>query len=112
MKLLPELAEQYVLQLRNGANERRELPNLAGFYRFYGFDGSDAERLKRECPDGFSSLCFILEDEALNSDISASVLSVYLKKRLGFETSEGSAVEHASDQLRLIFEHDILTDGE
>ena len=50
---------------------------------------------------------------ALNAEISPSLLGVYLKRRLGY--SEGSE-KHESDlelgQLRVVFEHDILSDGQ
>ena len=70
------------------------------------------ELLKKSTPDLYDRICTVLEDEALNSDLSASVLTAYLKQRIWREepTAEKSTVA-SSDQLRLVFEHDILEDG-
>ena len=48
--------------------------------------------------------------EALNADVSPTLLSAYLKKRLGYEKNAGSEI--CDGQLRVIFEHDITEDGE
>ena len=52
----------------------------------------------------------ILEDEALNSDMSPSLLSGYLKKRLGY--GEESGKEGQGESVVVVFEHDALRDGE
>ena len=68
---------------------------------------------QKKYPEEFEKLSAIFEDEALNSEISASLLTAYLKKRLGYgenEKTEKSEVE--TGQIRLIFDHDILSDGE
>lgn len=116
MQVLPDLAERYLLNCReeksaNGKHER--FPNLAGFCRFCGFNGSTIERMKRDYPESYSALCMIFEDEALNSEISPSVLSVYLKKRLGY-SSDTENLSSSCDlgQLKLVFEHDVIADGE
>jgi len=70
--------------------------------------------MKEKYPDSYSALCLIFEDEAYNAEISATVLSAYLKKRLGYgepENTPDSSVNVAGP-LKLIFEHDILSDGE
>ena len=87
-------------------------PNLAGFCRHLGWGASDMELLKKSDPELYDRICTVLEDEALNSDLSASVLTAYLKQRIWREesTAEKSTVA-SSDQLRLVFEHDILEDG-
>lgn len=110
-----ELAEKYVLDCRKkdaGAKNCR-VPNLAGFFRYCGFEGGDLSRLSSEYPEIYSSLCMIFEDEALNSSLSPTVLSVYLKKRLGYNAEDGTAKQSVCDggQLRLVFEHDITEDG-
>ncbi len=107
--ILPELAESYVEHCRTSG---RLLPNLAGFCRHCGFDGHAPERLRRDYPEHYAELCLILEDEALNSKVSASVLSVYLKRRLGYGDPEPETAPCEVGQLKLIFEHDIITDGE
>ena len=116
MQALTDLAERYILscrQSRVGQKNHERFPNVAGFCRFCGFDGTAIERLRRDYPDSYSALCLVFEDEALNSDIPASILSVYLKKRLGYENdSNDSASSCDVGQLKLVFEHDIATDGE
>ena len=57
------------------------------------------------------------EDEALNSvELSVSLLNIYLKARLGYTESKGekevSATCSSSGGLKVIFEHDIMRDGE
>ena len=49
----------------------------------------------------------ILEDEALNSALSPTLVSAYLKKRLGYDGTE----KRASSQLEISFEHDVFEDG-
>ena len=88
------------------------IPNVAGFCRFTHTTLSDFERLRSTRPEVHGALCAALEDEALNSEMSASILSVYLKLRLGYagETEEVSRVTDTG-QLRLIFDHDAYEDG-
>ena len=88
------------------------IPNVAGFCRFTGTTLSDFERLRQTRPEVHGALCAALEDEALNSEMSASILSVYLKLRLGYagENDEASRVTDTG-QLRLIFDHDAFEDG-
>ena len=70
-------------------------------------------KLSKKYPEEFEKLACVLEDEALNSEISPSLLGVYLKKRLGYDDS-AKAQKNDVDmgQLKLIFEHDIIADGE
>ena len=115
MKRLPELAEKYILACREDKDFGKigRFPNIAGFCRFFGFSEDALEKIKDEFPESYSALCFIFEDEALNSDISASVLSAYLKKRLGYgEEKEKVNSSLEFNQLKLVFEHDIVADGE
>lgn len=88
------------------------IPNVAGFCRFAGSTLSDFERLRQTRPEIHGALCAALEDEALNSEMSASILSVYLKLRLGYagESEEACRVTDTG-QLRLIFDHDAFEDG-
>ncbi|MGM9642315.1 MAG: hypothetical protein ACI3XI_03800 [Eubacteriales bacterium] len=89
------------------------IPNAAGFCRFAGATLNDLERLKRSRPEAYEAVSAVLEDEALNSSLSATVLSAYLKARLGYsgEKSEESSVTDTG-QIRLIFDHDAYKDGE
>lgn len=116
MQLLPDLAERYILYCRedDGHKKHSRFPNIAGFCRFLGISSEQLEHMKENYPDSYSALCLIFEDEAYNADVSASVLSAYLKKRLGYaerETSPDSNV-CVPGPLKLIFEHDIRSDGE
>ncbi len=92
--------------------ENRRLPNLAGFCRHAELGGSAPERLRREFPASYSELCLIFEDEALNADIPASILTVYLKKRLNYDDRAEDPSACEVGQLKLVFEHDVLKDGE
>ena len=71
-------------------------------------------RLKsKKYPEEFEKLFAVFEDEALNSQISPSLLSTYLKKRLGYsDASESTQTEVDTDKIKLIFDHDIFVDGE
>ncbi len=108
MGVLSELADRYIAY----CEENKRLPNLAGFCRHAELGGSAVERLRREFPESYAELCLILEDEALNADIPASVLTAYLKKRLGYDDRDAEPTPCEVGQLKLIFEHDILEDGE
>ena len=112
-----ELFDDYLIRCRNdGGDGKRKnagrIPNVAGFCRFTHSTLSDFERLRCTRPEVHGALCAALEDEALNSEMSASILSVYLKLRLGYagETEEASRVTDTG-QLRLIFDHDAYEDG-
>ncbi len=117
---LPSLMDAYLLSCRlgdgeeSGSSKKRErsFPNLAGFCRHLGCGVSSAERLRHSHPELYDRLCAILEDEALNASISPNLLSAYLKRRLGYaEAKEAAGVSTSCEQLRLVFEHDILEDG-
>lgn len=115
-ELLEEL-NQYLQACRPPPDEDRKksavpFPNLAGFCRHLGWGASDMELLKKSDPELYDRICTVLEDEALNSDLSASVLTAYLKQRIWrAEPSSDKSTVDQGDQLRLIFEHDILEDG-
>ena len=127
---LDNLAEEYVIfchtpeektedKEREGTSKKRKtgepptkFPNVAGFCRYFGIGHKEYERLSKKYPEEFEKLSAILEDEALNSEISASVLTAYLKKRLGYADAEkGEKSEVETGQIRLLFDHDILSDG-
>ena len=127
--MLDKLAEEYVIfchtskdtakeeeqsstRKKRGAEAPSRFPNVAGFCRYLCIGHKDYERLSKKYPEEFEKLLAIFEDEALNSEISASVLTAYLKKRLGYadtERCEKSEVE--AGQIRLVFDHDIISDG-
>ena len=89
------------------SSERSAFPNLAGFCRFLGIGASELEDFGSRSPDIYGRILAILEDEALNSTLSPTLVSAYLKKRLGYDGSE----KKASSQLEISFEHDVFEDG-
>lgn len=94
-----------------------KIPNVAGFCRACGVGVEEFDALREHYPELHGEICAILEDEALNSDLSASVLSIYLKMRLGYaEARDGQEHPHPAavpgSQLRIVFDHDGFSDGE
>lgn len=89
------------------------IPNIAGFCRFADSTLSEFDRLKKTRPELHGALCAAFEDEALNSAMPPSILSIYLKLRLGYsgESAEETGITD-SGQIRLIFDHDAYRDGE
>ena len=122
--LIGQLAEEYISSCHSTPKHKTEadssskkneskFPNVAGFCRYLGISREKYERLSKKYPEEFGELEAMLEDEALNSDVSASVLTAYLKKRLGYSDSvKSEKTELEAGQMRLVFEHDILSDGE
>ena len=113
---LPHLLDQYLHSCRPSADQGEKraslFPNLAGFCRWLGHGRNAVEGLQKTHPQVFDFICTVLEDEALNADISASVLTTYLKQRLWHGEKEESLQRvSGGEQLQLIFEHDILEDG-
>ena len=84
-------------------------PNLAGFCRYLGIGTQELDAIANEYPTEYGKILAVLEDEALNSDLSATLISAYLKKRLGYDASTKS--HSTSSQLEICFEHDIMEDG-
>ena len=84
-------------------------PNLAGFCRFLNISTSELEELGKNFPDHYNRLLTILEDEALNSKLSPTIISAYMKKRLGYDKTNPI---QSNTQLEIKFEHDIFEDGE
>lgn len=84
-------------------------PNIAGFCRFLKISTVELEEFGKNFPEDYNKLLTILEDEALNSKLSPTILSAYMKKRLKYD--HASAIE-PNTQLEIKFEHDIFEDGE
>ena len=84
--------------------------NLAGFCRFLGCGISYLQKLCSDAPRLYDLICTTLEDELLISSPSPSLLSYYLKKRLGYDEKEETS-SASCGEMRLVFEHDILEDG-
>ena len=54
----------------------------------------------------------MFEDEALNSELSPTVVTAYLKQRLGYgEKQETHRASCELPELKLVFDHDIFEDG-
>ena len=89
-------------------------PNLAGFCRFIGCGLAAMELLRDGNPEAYDYVCTVLEDEALRYSVSPTVMSAYLKQRLGLGEKPSDASTKSTDcgQLKLVFEHDIMEDGE
>lgn len=96
----------------DGRREKSVFPNLAGFCRFIGCGIRAIQELRKAYPEIHDRICATFEDEALNSSLSPTLLSAYLKLRLGYGEREGDTATPAEcGQLRLVFDHDILEDG-
>lgn len=120
---LTNLVEEYIIgchsptttESENKARYKKsassQFPNLAGFCRYVGTSPDKLEALLSEFPDEKEKLWAILEDEALNSQISPTIVTAYLKKRLGYEKDSRPTTE-LPRQLNIQFEHDIFEDGE
>ena len=91
-------------------SKKTSFPNLAGFCRYIGIGIDEFFRLSASYPEHSGRILTVLEDEALNSGVSASLLSAYLKKRLGYGSTESP--QSPEQQLCISFEHDIFEDGE
>lgn len=83
---------------------------MAGFARSLGVGVADIMALRIRYEGQYGALLALLEDEALNSDKSATLIGSYCKGRLELgERLEGDA-ENAG--LTVVFEHDVMSDGE
>ena len=90
--------------------QKCSFPNLAGFCRYLNIGTDQLEALQDIYPEQYGRILAVLEDEALNSGISPTLISAYLKKRLGYESP--SKRNHREEQLQISFEHNIFEDGE
>lgn len=92
---------------------KERFPNLAGFCRFLKIGAEDLSRISEEFPDAFTYICTALEDEALNSSLSPTLLNNYLKRRLGYDEVPNAKHRDTETQRPIVqFEHDIFRDGE
>ena len=90
--------------------QKSAFPNLAGFCRYLGIGTDEIENIMDEYPREYGRILAALEDEALNSGLSPTLISAYLKKRLRYDTSQPKSSYEGQMQIR--FEHDIFEDGE
>ena len=94
-----------------GPKGHGRFPNLAGFCRYLGVGVDVFEEEMAAFPEESGVIRAMLEDEALNSEMAATLVSAYLKTRLGY--GEAQPQKHAADsgEIKLVFEHDIYEDG-
>ena len=105
---LPHLFASYI----DYCADNEKIPNLAGFCRYFGGSMGDILRLRESRPSLYGEICAALEDEAINSNMSSSVLSVYLKQRLGYLGEKSTEKEQEAAGVHLVFNHDPFADGE
>ncbi len=110
-------AKEYILRCYacgDGGKNGGRFPNMAGFCRYLGVGVEQFGIRMQERQEEYDTLCAMFEDEALNSGLSATLISAYLKRHLGYgekqEATGKSSV--ALDPIQLVFEHDIFVDGE
>ena len=110
-----EKAQEYIARCHEADGSKKDVrfPNMAGFCRYLGM-GVESFRLSmKERQEEYGALLALFEDEALNSGLSATLVSAYLKRHLGYgEKAESGASVCEADRVKLIFEHDIYADGE
>ena len=94
---------------RSAKKGKRRFPNAAGFCRYCKIGEGEYETLAEKYPLEFERMQAVFEDEALNSEVSPTVLSAYMKKWVGYEKSPKTQV--CDGQLKIIFDHDIMEDG-
>ena len=98
---------------KKGKGKQKKFPNIASFCRYYGIGNGRYEKLSREYPEEFGLVRAALEDEALNSELSPTLIAAYLKRRLGYDgQTETESNTTGCGSLEVVFEHDILADGE
>lgn len=91
---------------------KTRFPNFAGFCRYLGVGVEALEDVFKGYPDSYGVLCAVFEDEALNSELSPTVVTAYLKQRLGYgEKQEQVTASCELPELKLVFDHDIFEDG-
>jgi len=90
---------------------RAIFPNLAGFCRYLDVSTEELEELRGDHPEVYGRIMAVLEDEALNSSLSPTLLSAYLKRRIGYD-GNATRTPSADGQMSIRFEHDIFKDGE
>lgn len=88
-------------------------PNVAGFCRYLGIGTEQYMQLAQQYRNETGQISAAFEDEALNSGISPPLLGAYLKLRLGYDPQASPKKENeGAGQLKVVFCHDIISDGE
>lgn len=98
---------------RGEKGESGRFPNIAGFCRYLGISARKYLELTELYPEETGCISAAFEDEALNSEIAPTLIGAYLKIRLGYsEARSDKKTEGDAGELKLVFEHDIMADGE
>lgn len=112
---IAEEAERYVAACRekkDDAGRGTGFPNLAGFCRWLKVGQGELREIGLRYPEAYDAMLTILEDEALcavrGTSETARLMTVYLKRRLGYEDEVADAEPGA---LQVLFDHNILEDG-
>lgn len=115
----PEIPAQDSTALSDGNSNQRKtkkqeaqkgaFPNLAGFCRYLKTGTDEIEAILGEYPEQYGRILAALEDEALNSGLSPTLISAYLKKRLHYDAGQ-TRTSH-EEQIQIRFEHDIFEDS-
>lgn len=95
---------------KRGKRQNR-FPNLAGLCRYAQAGIGAIGQLRQKHPDEYDRLLAIFEDEALNAELSPTLLSAYMKKRMLYSAEEDVESDKRVE-VRYCFEHDIFNDGE
>ena len=119
-KTLPSLLAEYLEVSAEGDGQSAKkkdvrFPNLAGFCRTLGCGLSAFAQFAESYPHYADWIRAVFEDETLNASLSPTLLTAYLKRRLGYaEKSKPDESDTETDcgLMRLVFEHDITEDGE
>lgn len=117
--LIDTILEEYIAYCtRPDTQEKKQskkatgrFPNLAGFCRYLKIGTDGITELSEKYPDAYGRILAVLEDEALNSELSTTLLGSYMKKRLNYERSEHEPSDSGAE-ISVCFEHDIMKDGE
>lgn len=105
-----EFSDVGAAEKKASKKNKNKFPNVAGFCRYFHIGSNEYDILAAKYPNQFDRLVAIFEDEAFNSDVSPTLLSAYLKRRLGYE--KNNVGEIYDGELKVVFEHDIMEDGE
>ena len=120
--LLYKLLEDYIISCaetsdtagnseasKGGRKLKKRFPNAAGFCRYCGIGETEYDCLAAKYPAEFQRIQAVFEDEALNSEVSPTILTAYLKKWIGYDKSPKGQV--CDGQIKIVFDHDIMEDG-
>ena len=103
-----ELLSRFAAYLATQTGENC-FPNVAGFCRYCGQGEEWFNRQREKFPVACDFILTSLEDEALNVDRSPSLVTAYLKHRLGY----GEAVEMRDGLPEVVFvDRSLADDGE